>query len=191
MYYIDNRSIEKEEEEMLQNKIGKYIKHLRKCKGMTQKDLADKLSISFQTISKWENGDSLPDTSLLLDLANTLDTNVDILLNGGIVVRDNRKFMSVEDVILGFESIENVKKYFGEKSTFYIGMIEGINSKMNIDLEEYLANKESREVMITEVLVQHIMNGGKIDINEAEKYISSNKMIKILKEYIHKFEKEN
>lgn len=45
--------------------------------------------------------------------------------------------------------------------------------------------------MITEVLVQHIMNGGKIDIDEAEKYISSNKMIKILKEYIHKFEKEN
>ena len=173
---------------MKENKIGKYIKHLRKTKGLTQKELSDKLMISFQTISKWENGDSLPDTSLLLDLANALETNVDLLLNGGIVMRANRKFMSVEDVILGFESIENVKKYFGEKSTFYTGMIEGINSKMNIDIEEYLANKESKEVMITEVLIQHILNGGTIDIIQVEKNISNPKMIKILKEYIDKFE---
>lgn len=103
-------------------------------------------------------------------------------------MRANRKFMSVEDVILGFESIENVKKYFGDKSTFYTGMIEGINSKMNIDIEEYLSNKESKEVMITEVLVQHIMNGGTIDIRQVEKNISNPKMIKILKDYIAKFE---
>ena len=43
---------------MKENKIGKYIKHLRKTKGLTQKELSDKLMISFQTISKWENGGS-------------------------------------------------------------------------------------------------------------------------------------
>ena len=36
-------------------KIGRYIQHLRKKAGMTQKELAEKLSISFQAVSKWEN----------------------------------------------------------------------------------------------------------------------------------------
>ena len=37
-------------------KIGQYIQHLRKAAGMTQKELAEKLNISFQAVSKWENG---------------------------------------------------------------------------------------------------------------------------------------
>ena len=49
-------------------KIGQYIQHLRKAAGMTQKELAEKLNISFQAVSKWENGDTLPDTGILLDL---------------------------------------------------------------------------------------------------------------------------
>ena len=40
-------------------KIGKYIQYLRKAAGMTQKELAEKLGISFQSVSKWETGDSL------------------------------------------------------------------------------------------------------------------------------------
>ena len=40
-------------------KIGKYIQYLRKTAGMTQKELAEKLGISFQSVSKWENGGSL------------------------------------------------------------------------------------------------------------------------------------
>ena len=46
-------------------KIGQYIQHLRKAAGMTQKELAEKLNISFQAVSKWENGDTLPDTGIL------------------------------------------------------------------------------------------------------------------------------
>ena len=62
-------------------KIGHYIQHLRKSAGMTQKELADKLHISFQAVSKWENGDSLPDTAILLDLCDVLNTTADKLLN--------------------------------------------------------------------------------------------------------------
>ena len=40
-------------------KIGRYIQRLRKSSGMTQKDLAERLNISFQAVSKWENGDTL------------------------------------------------------------------------------------------------------------------------------------
>ena len=64
-------------------KIGKYIKTLRKNKNMTQKELADELCVSFQAVSKWEIGETLSDTSLLLKLCDILDTSVDKLLNGG------------------------------------------------------------------------------------------------------------
>lgn len=40
-------------------KIGHYIQNLRKAKGMTQKELAEILNISFQAVSKWETGGSL------------------------------------------------------------------------------------------------------------------------------------
>lgn len=38
------------------NEVGQYIKKLRKNKGLTQTQLAEKLNISFQSVSKWENG---------------------------------------------------------------------------------------------------------------------------------------
>ena len=108
-------------------KIGQYIQHLRKTAGMTQKDLAQKLNISFQAVSKWENGDTLPDTGILLDLCDILNTTVDKLLNGGGLAASERRLMSVEDVITGFQYIERIGKLFGEDSTFFTGMIEGIN----------------------------------------------------------------
>ena len=66
-------------------KIGQYIQNLRKAAGLTQKELAEKLNLSFQAVSKWENGDSLPDTGVLLDLCDILNTTADKLLNGGKV----------------------------------------------------------------------------------------------------------
>ena len=168
-------------------KIGAFIRRLRKEKGMTQNDLAERLNLSFQTISKWENADGLPDSSILLDLANTLDTTVDLILNGGNVMIADRKLISVENVIKGFESLENVGKYFGEDSTFFTGMVEGINKKMNIDLLPYLADPMTRDVMITEVLVQHIMKGGLVNLKEAKILIKNEKMIKVLEEYVEKY----
>lgn len=63
-------------------KIGKLIAKRRKEKGMTQGELAEKLSVSNKTISKWETGAGLPDISILVDLASVLDISVDDLLRG-------------------------------------------------------------------------------------------------------------
>ena len=53
---------------MNQEKIGLYIKEKRKAKNLTQQELAEKLSVSYKTISKWECGKGLPDVSKMLDL---------------------------------------------------------------------------------------------------------------------------
>lgn len=75
------------------NEIGQYIKKLRKAKGLTQTELTNKLNISFQSVSKWEIGETLPDTNILLDLCNELDTTVDTLLNGGVIINKKRKLI--------------------------------------------------------------------------------------------------
>ena len=60
--------------------IAQNIARLRKQKGLTQEALAKKLKISFQSISKWENAQARPDLTLLPELADALDTNIDFLL---------------------------------------------------------------------------------------------------------------
>ena len=61
-------------------KVGEQIARLRKAKELTQIQLGERLNISFQSVSKWERGETLPDTSILTDLADILETTVDSIL---------------------------------------------------------------------------------------------------------------
>ena len=61
---------------MNQEKIGKFISNVRKDKKLTQRQLADKLGITDRAISKWENGKSMPDLSLLKPLCDILDISI-------------------------------------------------------------------------------------------------------------------
>ena len=63
-------------------KTGGFIAALRKEKGYTQATLAEILSVSNRTVSKWENGDGYPDITILPDIAAALDITVDELLAG-------------------------------------------------------------------------------------------------------------
>ena len=56
------------------------IKRIRKSKGLSQEELAIKLNVVRQTVSKWENGLSVPDSDMLITLADELDTSVNVLL---------------------------------------------------------------------------------------------------------------
>ena len=60
--------------------LNENIKALRKSKGLSQQDLADKLNVVRQTISKWEQGLSVPDSVLLIALSEALETPVSTLL---------------------------------------------------------------------------------------------------------------
>lgn len=69
---------------------GPTIRALREKRGFTQKELAEKLSVSDKAISKWETGRGLPDVTLLEPLARTLGVSVAELLSGECVVNRNR-----------------------------------------------------------------------------------------------------
>ena len=73
---------------MDQEQVGKFIKELRIKNNLTQRELADKLNVTFQAVSKWENGKSIPDIAQLKEISNMFDVNIEELLNGK---KDNKK----------------------------------------------------------------------------------------------------
>ena len=69
------------------------LKKIRKDKGYTQEILAEKLNVVRQTVSKWEKGLSLPDVGMLSKIANVLETDVNILLDGQITTTDQSEIV--------------------------------------------------------------------------------------------------
>ena len=55
---------------MNQEKIGNFLKELRKQKGLTQEQLAEKCNVTNRTVSRWENGNNMPDLDLLIELSD-------------------------------------------------------------------------------------------------------------------------
>ena len=64
--------------------LNENLKNLRKAKGLSQAELAIKLDVVRQTVSKWENGLSVPDSEMLIRLADALDTSVNVILGEAI-----------------------------------------------------------------------------------------------------------
>lgn len=67
---------------MNQEKISKLIKEIRKQDKLTQKEFAEKYNVSFQAVSKWENGKSIPDIYLLKKICNDHKISIDSILEG-------------------------------------------------------------------------------------------------------------
>lgn len=97
---------------MNQDKIGKFIAECRKQKNLTQEQLANKLNISDRAVSKWERGLNLPDASLMIELCNILDINVNELLTGEIIKKENYMNKAEENLIELKEIIEKNNRRF-------------------------------------------------------------------------------
>ena len=67
---------------MDQNKIGNLIKELRKKDNLTQEKFAEKYGVTYQAVSKWENGKNIPDIFLLKQICDDYNINIDDLLKG-------------------------------------------------------------------------------------------------------------
>lgn len=92
------------------NKIGTFITEERKKLGLTQAKIAGKLFVSEKTVSKWENGKGLPDTSVLKNLCEIFDVTVNELLNGERISSDNYKGKAENKLLELQEKKENSDK---------------------------------------------------------------------------------
>ncbi len=66
---------------MDQKKMGRFLKELRREKGVTQEQLSEILGVTSRSISRWENGVNMPDFDLIIEIANYYDVSIDELLD--------------------------------------------------------------------------------------------------------------
>ncbi|OXM17599.1 hypothetical protein CGZ75_11485 [Paenibacillus herberti] len=92
--------------------MGKRIVVLRHRRGMTQEQLGQQLNVSGQAVSKWENGDSLPDTTLLVNLALALECTTDFLLGADKIGGINRYLPSLESEMRELEPSRKIDLAF-------------------------------------------------------------------------------
>ena len=95
---------------MTQNNIGTFIQLSRKNKGLTQKELGDEIGVSDKTISKWENGNSIPDTAMLAPLCHSLDISVNELLSGEKLPPENYTEKAEENMMQLLQENQKNKK---------------------------------------------------------------------------------
>ena len=106
-------------------KIGAFIALKRKAKGLTQEQLGERLGVSNKTISRWENGNYMPDLSLLEPLSRELDITLNELLAGEAIEADGAVEYSEKNIISTLDySVEKIKNEHKKISVFI--MIMGI-----------------------------------------------------------------
>ena len=76
---------------MNQDKISTTIKKIRKDNNLTQAELADKLGVTYQAVSKWETGKNIPDIAILQEISKIFDVNVDEIISGKKTKKTNKK----------------------------------------------------------------------------------------------------
>ena len=95
---------------MDQIKIGRFVAETRRAKGLTQRQLADQLSISDKTISKWETGQSYPDFQRLVLLSDYFGLTLDELVRDVDVADVRAKNVNNEKLDSIYSDINSAKK---------------------------------------------------------------------------------
>lgn len=166
--------------------IGYQIQSLRKSKGYTQNQLGDMVGVSFQAVSKWERGETLPDIATFVALADVLDTTIDNLLHGGKKVTDYKGRKTMDDIKKGINCLIDMGNLLGRENLLYRCAIDGIDEKMNMEIEDYLSQPYTYEAMVAEAAIQCILSGYYIDVKDIEKGFISEHWKNIVTDYANK-----
>ena len=149
-------------------KVGEQIAALRKSKGLTQSELGERTGVSFQAVSKWERGETLPDITLLPDLAKVLETSIDNILLGNEKAIEYKGKFTVTDIKNGLNCLKNVGEYLGTENLLYCAAINGINKDLNTDIEKAFADDYVFEAFLAEAIIQNLMSGLYVDISDVK-----------------------
>ena len=99
------------------------IKNLRKEKGLSQEELAIKLNVVRQTVSKWERGLSVPDSSMLISLAEELGTSVNVLLGESVEEKTLNDDVDIKAIA---ERLEVINLQLARRSEMKIKLVRWI-----------------------------------------------------------------
>jgi len=125
---------------MNQEKIGKFITALRKEKNLTQEQLAEKLGVSNKSVSRWENGKTMPDYSLLKDICNELSVNINELISGEKIEEENYIIKAEENLFLLKKRLDKLVKIVNcinsvtSRSIFVLFIIRVLTKYLSIEI---------------------------------------------------------
>lgn len=136
--------------------IGAYISLLRRQRGLSQRELATRLGVSSQAVSKWENGENLPDASLLLPLAQALHTTADALLSAGRARL--RQPVDMNALRAGISALSTVLAAFGADSPIGTAL-GGALADMGADP----ADPAGQEQLLAEAIIHRLLSGDDVD----------------------------
>lgn len=172
---------------MNNKKIGATIALLRNHKNMTQAELGERIGVSFQAVSKWERGETLPDISILPSLADILETTVDYILRSGEPKFSFKGKVKVSDMIDGINHLKKAGELLGTENPIYRYAIEGINNGMNTDIEPAFADDYLFEAFVAEAVIQSLMSGMYVDVTDVTRSFKHEHFRNIVLDYIKKY----
>lgn len=172
---------------MIDNKkVGATIAVLRNHKNMTQAQLGEVLGVSFQAVSKWERGETLPDVSLLPALSDALETTIDYILRSGEPAFAFKGKISVADMVEGIGHLKKMGESLGKENMIYRYAIDGINTGMNTEIELAFTDDSIFEVFVAEALIQNLMNGMYVDVTDVMRSFKREHCRKLVLKYMEK-----
>jgi len=161
-------------------KTGELIAMLRTSAHLTQAQLGERIGVAYQSVSKWERGECLPDVSVLPDLASILGTTVDNLLMAGRMNSEYKGRISVSDAAEGIRCLKRMGELLGYDNIIYLNAVRGINEGMNTNVTDAFTDEHIFEVFVAEALLWSINGGYYVDLTDINRSFSSEKLRKLL-----------
>ena len=109
---------------MDQKKIGSLLKELRKEKGLTQEQFAEIVNVSNRTVSRWENGNNLPDLDILIQISDYYEINLRELLDGER--KSDKMNKELEETVLKAADYTNSETERYTKRVFWLLLIGAV-----------------------------------------------------------------
>ncbi len=193
---------------MNQEKIGKFIKNIRLKNNLSQREFADILGVTFQAVSKWENGKNLPDMLILKEISNKFNVDIDEIINAKKNVKiDMLTILNVTLIVFAF-LIMSFIMVKNKNLIFSLNEIKSSNNDFKI-VGSVARSERKASLIITEVkyngkddntiyknldcILYGEVNGKKIKLGECEKGNNKtlNNYLKNLKLKLDNYNNEN
>ena len=151
---------------MDQEKIGQYIKKIRLDHNLSQQAFAEKLGVTFQAVSKWERGKNLPDMTILKEISNEFNVDIDEIINCGTKnkkKKSNKKYVYLILILvvivftLLFVYFNNKDKDNDNQNSYEVNDIISTNSDFSVTGTVVKANNR------TTLIINKVIYIGKED----------------------------
>lgn len=153
---------------MDQEKIGSFIKDIRKEKGLTQEQLAEKLGVSQKSVSRWETGKTMPDYALLPDICEILEINVAELLSAERIAGDRITKTQVTDMAHALISLMNSRAHIRKTVGAVLSAVIMLVCVIGLYNYEFSVSADSTAALERAINEYHFIDEVSADILERE-----------------------